>query len=129
MQNSPLFFDRFMFGLIAGLLVIRTGGLEAGIALHILNNLLAFGFAIVFGDLDSALNVSEARWWNMPVTLTQNGVYLLLVLWVARRMGLRNTTAPPTVGPRAEGAVSRSPDRPRGHTDLDWWAARAFVYL
>ena len=28
-QNFPLFFDRFMFGLIAGWLVIRTGGLEA----------------------------------------------------------------------------------------------------
>ena len=42
-QNFPLFFDRFAFGLIAGLIVILVGGLEAGIALHILNNLLAFG--------------------------------------------------------------------------------------
>ena len=29
LQNFPLFFDRFMFGFIAGWLVIRTGGLEA----------------------------------------------------------------------------------------------------
>ena len=50
-QNFPLFFDRFAFGLIAGWLVIRTGGLEAGIALHVLNNFLAFGFALSFGDL------------------------------------------------------------------------------
>ena len=52
LQNFPLFFDRFMFGLIAGWLVIRTGGLEAGIAMHVLNNYLAFGFALAFGDID-----------------------------------------------------------------------------
>ncbi len=51
MQNLPLFFDRFMFGLIAGWLVVRTGGLEAGIAMHVLNNFLAFGIALTFGDL------------------------------------------------------------------------------
>ena len=52
LQNFPLFFDRFAFGLIAGLIVILVGGLEAGIALHILNNLLAFGVAIALDQLD-----------------------------------------------------------------------------
>ncbi len=94
-QNFPLFFDRFAFGLMAGLVVILVGGLEAGIALHILNNLLAFGIAIAFNQLDGTLTVSTASWWQLPVTIVQNGVFLLLVLWVARRMGLRNTTAPP----------------------------------
>ena len=94
-QNFPLFFDRFAFGLMAGLVVILVGGLEAGIALHILNNLLAFAVAIVFGDLQGSLTVSGVSWWQLPVTVAQNGVYLLLVLLVARRMGLRNTTAPP----------------------------------
>ena len=32
-QNFPLFFDRLAFGLMAGLVVILVGGLEAGIAL------------------------------------------------------------------------------------------------
>jgi membrane protease YdiL (CAAX protease family) len=94
-QNFPLFFDRFAFGLMAGLTVILVGGLEAGIALHILNNLVAFSFAILFGDLEGALNVSEVSWWQLPVTVVQNGIYLLLVLLVARQMGLRNTTSPP----------------------------------
>jgi membrane protease YdiL (CAAX protease family) len=97
-QNFPLFFDRFAFGLIAGLIVILVGGLEAGIALHILNNLLAFGIAIAYNQLDSTLTVSEASWWQLPVTIVQNGVFLLLVLWVARRMGLRSATAPPAPG-------------------------------
>ena len=87
-QNFPLFFDRFAFGLMAGLIVILVGGLEAGIALHILNNLLAFGVAIFFGDLEGALTVSEVSWWQLPVTIAQNGVFLVLVLLVARRMGL-----------------------------------------
>jgi membrane protease YdiL (CAAX protease family) len=98
-QNAPLFIDRFVFGLMAGLVVILVGGLEAGIALHILNNLLAFALAIVFGDLQGALTVSEVSWWQVPVTVAQNGVYLVLVLLVARRMGLRNTTSPPVAEP------------------------------
>jgi membrane protease YdiL (CAAX protease family) len=107
-QNFPLFFDRFAFGLIAGLTVILVGGLEAGIALHILNNLLAFALAITFGDLQGALQVSEVSWWQLPVTVVQNGVFLVLVLLVARRMGLRNTTTPPLPGttPQTAGGVT-----------------------
>ena len=109
-QNVPLFFDRFAFGLMAGLIVVLVGGLEAGIALHILNNLLAFALAIFFGDLQGALTVSEVSWWQLPVTIVQNGVFLVLVLFVARRMGLRNTTTPP-----AAATVAHRPD---------WWLTR-----
>jgi membrane protease YdiL (CAAX protease family) len=94
-QNFPLFFDRFMFGLIAGWLVVRTGGLEAGIAMHILNNFLAFGYALLFSDLSSTLQVSEVGWENIPVTLTQAGTYAVLVLLVARKLDLQRRTSPP----------------------------------
>ena len=50
-QSIPVFFDRFAFGLVAGVLVVLTGGLEAGIAMHVLNNWLAFGLALAFGDM------------------------------------------------------------------------------
>jgi uncharacterized protein len=99
-QNFPLFFDRFMFGLIAGWLVVRTGGLEAAIALHILNNFLAFGIALAFGDLGESLNVSEVSWWNILLTLTQSGVYTLLVVLLAHRMGLQTRTRPPDAHPQ-----------------------------
>jgi membrane protease YdiL (CAAX protease family) len=94
-QNLPLFFDRFMFGLVAGWLVIRTGGLEAGIAMHVLNNYVAFGLALAFSDINETLSVSEISWWNVPVTLTQSVLYAALAAWAAQRMGLRNTTSPP----------------------------------
>jgi membrane protease YdiL (CAAX protease family) len=97
-QSAPVFFDRFAFGVVAGLLVVLTGGLEAGIAMHVLNNWLAFGLALAFGDMASTLNPSGGSWWTIPVTLTQSLVYLALVLWMARRLRLR-TTAETPVGP------------------------------
>ena len=71
------------------MLVVLTGGLEAGIAMHVLNNWLAFGLALAFGDMASTLNPTGGSWWSIPVTLTQSLVYLGLALLVARRMGLR----------------------------------------
>lgn len=94
-QNAPLFLDRLTFGLMAGYVVYRTGGLEAGIAMHVWNNLVAFGFALLLGNIDDTLNVSEVSWWNIPLTFTQNGVYLVLVLLVARAMGIGHRTTPP----------------------------------
>ena len=105
-QDWPVFFDRFAFGVVAGILVIRTGGLEAPIAMHVLNNFLAFGLALAFGDLTTALNAEGgSSWWTILSTLTQSLVYLGLATWVARAMGLVNT-GPPVGGaplPPAEG--------------------------
>jgi uncharacterized protein len=91
-QSPPVFFDRFAFGIVAGVLVIMTGGLEAGIAMHVLNNFLAYGLALAFGDMASTLNPTSSSWWNIPVTVTQSLVYLVLAVLVARRMGLSTST-------------------------------------
>lgn len=96
-QNFPLFFDRFAFGLLAGYLVVRTGGLEAGIALHALNNIVAFGFAIAYQHMTQALTETSASSWNIVLTVVQNGLYLILVIVVARRMGLDNRSRPPVL--------------------------------
>ena len=93
-QSWPIFFDRFAFGLVAGTLVILTGGLEAGIAMHVLNNWLAFGLALSYGDMSSALNPTGGTWWSIPVTLTQSLVYLGLAVLVSRRIGLQTRTRP-----------------------------------
>jgi uncharacterized protein len=94
-QSPPVFLDRLAFGLVAGALVVLTGGLEAGIAMHVLNNWLAFGLALAFGDIASTLNPTGGSWWTIPVTLTQSLVYLGVVVLVFRRMRLRNTTRRP----------------------------------
>ncbi|MFT4083628.1 MAG: type II CAAX endopeptidase family protein [Nocardioides sp.] len=92
-QNVPLFFDRLAFGLVAGILVIVTGGLEAGIAMHVLNNFVAYGLALAFGSISDSLNSTTASWWNIPVTLTQSLLYLALTWWATRRQGIVRVTA------------------------------------
>ena len=114
-QDAPVFFDRFAFGIVAGILVIRTGGLEAAIAMHVLNNFLAFGLALAFGDLTTALNATgESSWWMILSTLTQSLVYLALATWVAKGMGLVNVgppvgraLPPPSGDPVLEGSAPR----------------------
>ncbi len=114
-QDAPVFFDRFAFGVVAGILVIRTGGLEAAIAMHVLNNFLAFGLALAFGDLTTALNATGgSSWWMILSTLTQSLVYLGLAMWVARVMGVVNVGPPvgravrrPVVDPVLEGLPPR----------------------
>ncbi len=112
-QSLPVFVDRFAFGLVAGVLVIVTGGLEAAIAMHVLNNFVAFSLALAFSDMGSALNATGGSWWSLPGTLTQSLVYLALALAVARRMGLRHTTEGGVLE-ASGGRVYRSPLRPEG---------------
>ena len=107
-QSVPVFFDRFAFGIVAGVLVLVTGGLEAAIAMHVLNNLVAFGLALAFSDLGSALTPTGGSWWMIPTTLTQSVVYLALAWSVARGMRL-SRIADPAVLARSRGLVYRSP--------------------
>lgn len=107
-QSLPVFFDRFAFGLVAGLLVILTGGLEAGIAMHVLNNFVAFGLALAFSDMATALNPPPGSWWDLIPTLTQSLVYLALATWAARALGL-TTRADPAVLAASRGLVYRFP--------------------
>ena len=90
-QDPPIFVDRLGFGLVAGVLVIVTGGLEAAIAMHVLNNYVAFAAALAFSDLESALTPTGGTWWSLPATLTQSLLYLGLAWWAGRRMGLANS--------------------------------------
>lgn len=102
-QDLPVFMDRFGFGVVAGVLVIATGGLEAAIAMHVLNNFLAFGLALAFTDMASALNPTGGSWWSLPATLTQSLVFLGLCVRGARRRGLETHLRP---APRLEGGAA-----------------------
>jgi membrane protease YdiL (CAAX protease family) len=106
-QDAPVFFDRLAFGIVAGVLVIATGGLEAGIAMHVLNNFLAYGFALAFSDMTTALNPTGGSWWTLPTTLTQSLVYLALAIWASRRMGVSNAVDRGSIRNVLEGSEPR----------------------
>ncbi len=61
-QNLPLFLDRLGFGLLAGALVIFTGGIEAAIAIHAVNNVLSFGLATMMGGVAEIRAIQEITW-------------------------------------------------------------------
>lgn len=98
-QDLPIFFDRFAFGLIAGVLVLRTGGLEAGIAMHVINNWVALGLGVMFGDMNATLQPTGGSWATIAVTVVQSLLYLALALKIAQRMGLSRTVSAELVGP------------------------------
>ncbi len=83
-------------------MAIVTGGLEAGIAYHIVNNYLAFSIALFFGDLGEALQPAGGNGWDVAVTLSKSAIFLALTLGFARMMGMDRRTEPGVLeAPRA----------------------------
>jgi membrane protease YdiL (CAAX protease family) len=87
--------DVFAFGAVMGLLAVRTGGLEAAIALHVMNNMLAFGLSAASGDLDEALVQSkvEVPWQAMVGVVVQLGLYAFSVLYLAKKRSISTISA------------------------------------
>ncbi|MEU8378232.1 CPBP family intramembrane glutamic endopeptidase [Streptosporangium sp. NPDC048865] len=77
--------DVFAFGVLMGWLAVRTGGLEAAIALHVANNVLAFGVSGADGSLADALKQGSVPWQTLAGTVVQLGLYAIVVVVVARR--------------------------------------------
>ncbi len=89
-QNLPLFAQRFAFGVLAGVLVWRTGGLEAGIAAHVANNVWAFTWAVLTSSVAEVRAVQELTWVS---SLREVGAFALVTvvgLVVARWMRVPN---------------------------------------
>ncbi|RMB58957.1 CPBP family intramembrane metalloprotease [Tessaracoccus antarcticus] len=91
-QSPALFAHRFVFGLLAGWLVLRTGGLEAGIAAHIINNLFAFGYALFTGGLAATKAVSEITWAKAAFDIAGFALFALVAVWMGRKFNLATTT-------------------------------------
>ena len=103
-QSVPIFIDRFAFGIVAGVLAITTGGLEAGIAYHVVNNWLAFVLAVLFGDVSDAVSPQGGNGWDVVVSILKSFLLLGLTLLAARAMKIQ-TVAETTVLSPAHGRV------------------------
>lgn len=106
-QNTWLFLDRFAFGLLASYLVWRTGGLEAAIAVHAVNNIVVFVPTILTGGLEDALTVTDAPAEVVAIDVVGMVVIGVVLAWLARRRHVQRLfvppapVAPPTPQPQA----------------------------
>jgi membrane protease YdiL (CAAX protease family) len=91
-QNLPLFIDRLAFGLLAAMLVWKTGGLEAAIGAHVINNVYAFGIAGLTGTIAQARAVQQIGWVDAVFDVGGFALFAVLAWLVGRRLKLRTTT-------------------------------------
>lgn len=97
-QGPWLFADRFGFGVVASILVWRTGGLEASVAVHALNNMVIFVPTVLTGGLAEAFTETDAPWSVFVVDMLALSALVVVLDRLARRRGLRRTQellAPP----------------------------------
>nr|NLI51187.1 CPBP family intramembrane metalloprotease [Propionibacterium sp.] len=92
-QNPWLFGSRFAFGVLAAVLVVYVGGLEAGIAAHVINNVFAFVYAGLTTGIDELKAIREITPVDAVGEIVMYAVFTVIALLVARRLGLETRTA------------------------------------
>ncbi|MGC3992885.1 MAG: CPBP family intramembrane metalloprotease [Propionicimonas sp.] len=96
-----------LFAVTSSVLVWRTGGLEASIALHVCNNMISEAF-MPFTDISGLFNREAGT--AGPETLWQMAAVLLvagLMLWQARKLKLQRKAAPAAPAAMAAPATPR----------------------
>jgi membrane protease YdiL (CAAX protease family) len=111
------FADLVVFGVLAGWLTVRTGGIEAAVALHVANNLISFVLAGATGALAVDDTAADAPWQATVVDVVALMLFTLVILRLARRRDLAVVSPPapapmpPVVGP---GPAAPTVDGHRG---------------
>ncbi|MDO5676884.1 MAG: CPBP family intramembrane metalloprotease [Propionibacteriaceae bacterium] len=91
-QNPALFAHRLVFGLVAGALVVVTGGLEAAIGAHIVNNILSYVYALFSVTVEGLRGVTAISWAEAGWNILAFVLIGLACWWLARKMNLATTT-------------------------------------
>ena len=71
-------------GLITGYLTLKTGGLEAGICLHVANNVPAFILSAILVEQQISTSVDPI---SFAIDLTMNIIFLVVIYAVCKRKG------------------------------------------
>jgi membrane protease YdiL (CAAX protease family) len=84
---------------VSGLAAWRTGGLEAGIAIHAVNNVFALSTLLIFGGWSQAFvgPQSTGTPFMLVLGVGVNGIALGLILWQAKRVGIQRYYQPPSL--------------------------------
>ncbi|MEU8183007.1 CPBP family intramembrane glutamic endopeptidase [Micromonospora sp. NPDC049047] len=102
------FLDLTFMGVLFGWLTVRTGGLEAAIALHVVNNLTGFALAAAFGGLAADETMADAPWQLVLVDVLILSAYALVIDRLAARRGLATVVPPALVAAVPGGPVAPS---------------------
>lgn len=95
LQNPALFAHRLVFGLVAGALVVLTGGLEAAIGAHIVNNISSYVYALFSVTVEGLRTVTGISWAEAGWNILAFAVFGLAAWWLARTLNLAMTTPDP----------------------------------
>lgn len=82
------FVDLVIWAGFMGWLTVRTGGLEASVALHTANNLLSMAWSAAFGPIDLERTAADMSLLGLLTDVPLVTGYVLLVTWLARRRRL-----------------------------------------
>ena len=93
------FADLVVFGVVAGWLTVRTGGLEAAIVLHVVNNLLGSVILAAYGDLAQTETAADLPWQLVALDVPILVGYAVVISWLARRRGLATVSPEPPARP------------------------------
>lgn len=92
--SPPLFADRFVLGVLLAWLAIRTGGLEAGIAIHAVKNWAGLIPAALLDKVSQTLEPTGVTWLPLGVDVVLLAIVLPWLVVVVRRrerQGLQTT--------------------------------------
>lgn len=87
-QGPWLFADRFVLGLAAWWVTLRTGGLETAVALHVSNNLLTLLASAGAGRFEDAFTVTDLSLTTAAVDVASYVVIVVLAARLAARRGV-----------------------------------------
>lgn len=91
-QNPALFAHRLAFGLIAGALVVATGGLEAAIGAHIVNNVAAYGYAMFTSSVAELKAITGITWADAGWDIAGFAAFAAVAWWVGNRLRVATRT-------------------------------------
>jgi len=110
--SIPLFalahgsFDRWIFADLAVsatawvYLAWRTGGLEAGVAVHTINNCTLMLTSLALGGFEKGFVSAETQgsWFSLSISMGTTGLAVLVITWQARRLNIQRWFDPRAAG-------------------------------
>lgn len=115
--------DLGLFALVATILTWRTGGLEAAIAIHAVNNVSLFIVVLIFGGWEDAFVSGEttSTFGAFAITLVVQSAATAAIWWQAKKFGVQRLYQPeqpapaqPVIQPGPSGWQPQQPFPPVG---------------